>query len=277
MKNPSRGILLIATSHPYYGRQAVNLAMTIKAVEPDIPIALIADMRGVAHLNDAERNLFSVVKQPLRKGAGLLGANAMRMMLPALSPFQETLALDVDMLWLGRKKPSELFALLDGRDFTIVNEGFIDLDSGADHTTGRYLHWADPEALREAYDLKGRLYQVRGEFILFRKSKEVGLMYKSARNIQRNPGVATKLLGGSVTDEFALNLALNSGGIEPHESQWQPTYWPNIHGNIMPPVHTLHDSYYAVSFGGNYASPGARRAYTSVIRCGHSFCIAAPM
>lgn len=257
-----KGILLIATSHPYYGRLAATLAMSIKAVE-DIPIAVIADDVALRHLNEAELALFSqIIPAPVGE-SGLIGINALRMNLPKYSPFKETLSMDVDMLWHPKRKPSEAFALLDGRDFTIVNEGYVDLDTGADHTTGKYSHWAAPEAIKEAFGLSGKLYQTRGEFLLFRKSPEVTELYKSARAIQKKPGIDTMLLGGSVTDEFALNIAMNKAGIEPHESKWNPAYWPAIHGNIVPPVYKLTD-YLAVSFGGNVATKDTIRIYSII-------------
>lgn len=254
-----KGILLIATSHPYYGRLAATLAMSIKAVE-DFPIAVIADDVALAHLNEQERGLFSEIIPAPVLPSGLIGINQLRMNLPKYSPFKETLAMDVDMLWHPKRKPSEVFELLDGRDFTIVNEGYIDLDNGEDHTTKRYSHWAEPDVLKEAYGLTGKLYQTRGEFTLFRKSPQVTQLYKTARAIQKTPGVDVQLLGGSVTDEFALNIAMNKEGIEPHESKWQPAYWPAINGNAMPPVNKL-DGYLAVSFGGNYATRDTIRAY----------------
>ena len=254
-----KGILLIATSHPYYGRLAANLAMSIKAAE-DIPIAVIADEAGLRHLSESERALFAeIIPAPVLPN-GLVGINQLRMNLPKYSPFKETLSLDVDMLWHPKRKPSEAFELLSDRDFTIVNEGYIDLDTGEDHTSKRYSHWADPTAIKEAFELTGRLYQTRGEFILFRKSPQVTQLYKTARAIQKKPGVDVQTLGDSVTDEFALNIALNKQGMEPHVSKWQPAYWSAIHGGLMPPVYKL-DGYFAVSFGGNHAGREERKAY----------------
>lgn len=259
-KYPERGILLIATTHPYFGRMAANLAMTIKAVE-DFPIVLIADTIALRDLDDSEKDLFFEIRTCPDIPSGLIGVNQVRMCLPQLSPFKETLVMDVDMLWLLKHTPSELFAVLADRDFTIINEGYMDLDSGEDHTTGRYMHWGNMEEIKEAHGLTGRFYQVRGEFLLFRKSPEVTKLYRTARRIQKNPKIDTKLLGGSVTDEFALNVAMSQLGIEPHESGWQPAYWPALHGNLMPTMSQLHDRYYAISFGGNYAHRLSLRAY----------------
>ena len=254
---------MIATSHRQYGRMAFNLAMTLKAAEPDMPIILLHDAEGVGDLSTEQRGIFDTMTA-IDGGKDLIGINSLRMRLPALTPYTETLALDVDMLWLSRK-PSELFALLDGRDFTAVNEGYYDTATGTYHTSGIYTHWADPAEIAKAYNLTGKLYQLRGEVILFRKSAELKKMYSQAKKIQAAPALDVQQLGGSVTDEFALNIAASAAGIEPHESNWQPAYWANRHGGIVPEIHELHASYYALSLGGNSSNYRLQRAHDFIV------------
>ena len=45
-----KGIIMIATGHWLYGRSAYNLAMSIKAKDKNMPIALIANKETLAHL-----------------------------------------------------------------------------------------------------------------------------------------------------------------------------------------------------------------------------------
>lgn len=262
MKTSPRGILLIAISHPNYGRMASNLAMTIKAAEPDMQIGIIADHVGLSHLNEKEKALFSYIIPAPETVPGLKGVYNIRMRLPALTPFEETLALDVDMLWLQKHKPSELFQLLADRDFTSVNEGYHDLATGENHTTDLYPYWANIEDVKAAYEVKGKLWQYRGEFLLFRNTKEVKAMFGMARKIQAKPAVEVKGLTGGVNEEFAWSVASNLVGIEPHaSSEWQPTFWAARHGGVVPEPSKIPDQYYAITFGGNHASARAQRAY----------------
>ena len=41
-----------------------------------------------------------------------------------LSPFDETIFLDVDMIWNPKKKPEDLFEELKNLNFTMCNEGY---------------------------------------------------------------------------------------------------------------------------------------------------------
>ena len=43
-----KGIVTIATRHPLYGRFAYNLAVSLRAVAPHIPITIIADPVGIS-------------------------------------------------------------------------------------------------------------------------------------------------------------------------------------------------------------------------------------
>jgi hypothetical protein len=259
-KPATRGAVLIATSHPYYGRMAANLANTIKAAAPDFPVAVIADEIGLHHLNAAELGLFSRVIKTDKGGRGLAGALRLRLNLPNLSPFDETLSLDVDMLWLPGRDPRALFSLLEGRDFTIVNEGFTDLENDENSTPHLYTHWGKPDEIAAAYGLTGKLYAMRGEFMLFRKSEPVVAMFKQAREILRHPKISPQLLAGGVTDEFALNIAANLARIEPHQPEWQPAFWPALRGGLMPQINKL-AGYYAVSFGGHDLPENSVRTY----------------
>jgi hypothetical protein len=255
-----QGILLVAIGHPYYGRMAYNLAVTLKACESEMPLAVITDRSALQHLSITQRALFDL-EIPLDIDDGNFHkANEIRLDLPKHTPFKETLAIDVDMAWL-HKKPSELFRLLGDRDFTAINEGYYDLDTDIDHTSGKYSFWADRQELKESYGLKGKLYQFRGEFTLFRKSAAVAKLYREAKKIFYNPKVATQFHGGTVTDEFCLNIAANLVGIQPHADCWQPTYWPGKNGWLLPTIPELMGQYYALSVGGNSATSKMKSAY----------------
>ena len=254
-----KGFLLIATSHPYYGRMAANLAASIKAADPDANIAVVTDSVGLKHLNDAEKGLFTRIINTTDAGVGVGGVMRLRMNLPDWSPWEETIAMDVDTIWLPKADPEACFALLKDRDFTIVNEGYTDLDTGEKVGNKNYTYWGNVDDIKEAYGISGKFWQCRGEFIVFRKTEAVEEMYAIARDILNDPKVTTQKLAGAVTDEFALNVALNICNIEPHQVAWQPAFWPAMRGHI-PPIYQL-GNYFAVSFGGNNLTDATVRAH----------------
>ena len=59
-----KGILTIATKHALYGRYAYNLAVSVKANAPEIPISIIADAVGISHLNPSQLSIFDNIITP---------------------------------------------------------------------------------------------------------------------------------------------------------------------------------------------------------------------
>lgn len=258
-----KGILLIAVGAPYYGKQAYNLAVSLKAADPDIPISIVHDDTALQHLHPACKDIFDqLILVPAKvSGSGIEKAMALRVMLPKLTPYAVTLSLDVDMIWTG-KPISPLFDLVsDEAPVTYVNEGYFDMDGNLSDAHKDYLPWASPEVIKEKYSLTGKLYQMRGEFIIFKSCKVVSEVFREAAKIRKNPEVQPAKLAGSVTEEFALNIAINKAGLAPHENRWQPSYWPLLNGGIAESVKEIKSKYYALSVGGNYSTPSIRSAY----------------
>ena len=124
-----KGILLIALGHPIYGKMAAALAASIKATSQEIPIVLYCSEQSTSRLMEGEKKLFD---QMLIMPEEYYITNGVERFLKAktfvydLSPFDETIFLDVDMIWSPKKKPEDLFEELNNLDFTMCNEGYVD-------------------------------------------------------------------------------------------------------------------------------------------------------
>lgn len=243
------GIILIATGHANYGKMAYNLACSIKSVE-DFPVAIVCDGVSLSHLDTAQKNIFNkIIPVPVeyRMGFGL------KLHLDQLTPFDKTLFLDVDMLWLG-KKPSELFEFLAGTSFTCITEGC------SDKPNHKYYFWADVNEIKEMYNVD-KVYQTRSEVIYFEK-KDV---FKFCRQI--HPEVMLKTIrkfGEWIPDELYFNIAIAKLNLE--IKPFMPAYWSRLNNELMPNLSVLYKEYYLLSFGSNAASPIMKRAYDNVMQ-----------
>jgi hypothetical protein len=247
-----KGILLIATGHPYYGNMAYNLALSIKSVE-EIEVAVVFTVESLSHLNPSQTAVFDhkiELPEDYRTGFGV------KLHLDQLTPFEKTLCLDVDMLWLG-KKPSELFTELDGKGFTIITEG------DSDKPNSKYYFWADLKEIQDVYGVK-KVYQTRSEVIYFDAGTKV---FETARELTPELQLKTiRMFGTFIPDELYFNIAMAISGVEPHAPNWMPAYWSRLHGEIMPNLSLLYRQYYLLSFGSNAASPIMKRAYDNVMK-----------
>lgn len=259
MKEHAKGVVVVATGHPYYGRQAYNLAVSIKAVE-DTPVTVLYAGRALNHLSDIQLNFFDKIielKEDVPNGAGA------KLWVNEYSPYKETLLLDADMLWMPKKKPSELFHAVKDVEFTAITEGYHD---GQDHGNPVYFYWASVEEIREVYKIEGKIYQWRSEVLYFKKTAATKKLFAQARKIFLNPKLNTiKEYAGGVPDELALNIAAAIQGIEPHAEKWQPSFWWKMNNQIVPGFDQLY-SYYLASFGSNVASQPVKSLYNRIMK-----------
>ena len=58
MTGKKRGVLLVGLGAPYYGNLACNLAASIKATSPSIPVCLVHSGDSISHLNEAHKSVF---------------------------------------------------------------------------------------------------------------------------------------------------------------------------------------------------------------------------
>lgn len=249
------GIIIVATGHPYYGRWAYNLALSIKAVEK-FPVAVLYNGRALNHLSEDQLSFFDYI---IELPDDIPANQSSKLYAGEYSPFDNTLLLDADMLWLPKKKPSELFALLQDVDFTGITEG-KDNDPAKD-----YFFWADVGEIREVHEVTADIYQWRTEVVYFNKTGRK--IINDALEITKNPRLKTvKQFAYAVPDELGVNVAAAKAGISPHKYKWQPSYWHLMHGNVFPEPAKLHEEYYLISFGSNNVSGTTKKVYDNYMK-----------
>ena len=250
-----QGIVIVATGHANYGRLAYNLAVSIKAVE-DFPIAILYNDRALTHIGDHQIDIFDYI---IPLDASIPANQSSKLYAADYSPFEQTLLLDADTLWLPVKKPSQLFSEVAESDFTGITEG-NDKDPAKN-----YFFWADVNEIREVYKIEGDIYQWRTEVVYFNeKGKDI---IRKALEITKNPNLKTvKLFAYSVPDELGVNIAAALAGIRPHIYKWQPSYWHLMNGNIIPQPSKLYENHYLISFGSNNSSGTIKKFYDTIMK-----------
>lgn len=262
MDKQETGILLLAIGHPYYGRMAYNLAMSIKAIEPFAHITLVYTDSAIAHINKRNMWVFDN-KMPIADTSEPFGV---KLLLNNLSPYDRTLFFDVDTLWVHKTGPSKLFDQLKGVSFTGITEGFHDYsDPSLSDPSKHYFFWGDLDEIRQSWAIKNTIFQWRSEFIYFEKCEKTDAMFNLAKSVYADPKIkSVKKFADHVPDELAFNISCAIYGISPHKYKWQPTYWDMLNGGNMPPIEELREKYYLVSCG-SHASYGAlKRVYDNV-------------
>jgi len=256
----NRGIILIASGAPFYGRMAYNLAVSIKAVE-DIPITVLHNGAGLSHLSEKQKAIFNTIIEITP------ASFAAKLCLADYSPYDYTLYFDADMLWMPIKTPTHLFDELKDVKFTSITEGFYDYGSGVDYGNKMYHYWCDPLEAKQVHGLEEKFYQWRSEVIYF--NKDAKELFDLAKKYYQNPGVTVKQFVNQVPDELAINIAASKLNIEPHAYKWTPAYWHRLHGEGMQ-LPGIMNNYYLLSVGGNFASSVMKTCYNNLSKAAHN-------
>lgn len=264
---PSRGVLLIAVGSPEYGKMAANAAASIRFSDREVNIHLVYTPSSITHLTDKHKALFSSMSECPTEYLTKNGkANFIKPKAYAylLTPFDETLMLDVDLLMFGGKPISKLMDELSPLDFTAQCRGFYNYDTKK--TTGKYTHWCDVEKAKFEYGLSGKIYQLSSEVVWFRKTEKVMEMLGFARDIFDRPLVDSEVVfSGDLPDEMGLNIAACKFGFAPRKDEDVFIYWEfqdkgkEIWSDVI-------KTYYGFSAGGNNIQPSALAKYSNMAK-----------
>jgi hypothetical protein len=232
-----RGIVTIAMKHPLYGKYAYNLALSIKSADMNQQVAVIADEEGLRHLHPGQRMIFDyiippAVEKPLVNKFHLIN----------LSPFEETLFVDADMIFSPMAKFEEFWNSMKDIDWTMANRGKDDIVKGISE-------WTTKEDIAEAYGEVEQWYDLSSEWIYFKKNDLSYSIFANAEMYYEDNKLKVRQFAGDRPDEPYFNLSLISVNHKPHQAPYQPTYWqPAMKG--FPGVMGIKKGWMAFSVGG---------------------------
>lgn len=259
-----KGILIYAIGHSNYYRMAEVLAASLVASgvkEKEISVGLICDDKSkllYPHLFDD----FVLLKPEKFMEDGKIVFNNATILVHDLSPYDITIKLDGDMVWITERDPLKLFDQLKDIDITFETTGH-----GWDK--GNSV-WIDEESLKEAYKLTGKekLYKIFGEFLYFKKTPDTKKFFKAAKEAYFKKKVKTMTFSnGSFTDELAFQVACMQTGIYPHQDVFTPTFnkYLGLERLNRKYPYELTD-FYAYSIGGNQSSTFIKMNYNTLAK-----------
>lgn len=228
------GIIMIAVGHPAYYRMAITLAASVKHHEKT-PICLVHDGQFDI-FTDIEKGLFD-------NNMTIPGVHPMELKLQLydISPFEQTVFMDVDMVMIPGKRVSDLVKSVQGCGFTIMN--YYKKDASI---------WATVEDVRAASGNNiDPMYIPYSELMYFEKGEAAERLFTEAL-IQYKTPVPFIKFAGSVPDELPIITASLKTGVKPHQYNWLPVFWhfrSKRDAALQP--HQLAKRYIAYSIGGN--------------------------
>jgi hypothetical protein len=242
----TRGVLLIALGAPQYGQLAANLAASIRYRDATLPIHLVYTPDALRMLTPQHRALFTTMQlcpPECYTHQGTTEYIKAKTHLYELSPYEETLFIDVDVLLFPTTCLSDTMEALSAVcDFTIKNRGTV--------PDKNYTYWFDVAEAQQQLQIKGRFYQCQSEFIFFKRTRRNKRFFDKVRELyDTRPIAGTAFRNAAISDEYAYNLAMAVVGQHPHLDKYLPVYWYFLE----PPAvwNSLPKQYLGFSLGGD--------------------------
>lgn len=265
----TRGIILLSLGSPYYARMAANLAYSLKATCPEIPIHLVTNNSIILNEPSPEDlkyfDTIAYADKSIYEKDGKCEYFRAKTCLYDLSPFDETIYLDVDMVALPTKTMAQLFAEMEHDELSIACRGSEDISTIKEDIS----QWANiPELVKIHNITQGSWYQLSSEFIYFKKTLKNKNWFDTAREFYDEPKANFLSFGGCMADELAFGMACLITGDYPSVDQFTPIYW--CHGERNRPVKKIDpfvvENYYGYSMGHAYNDMNQKAFYNNMMQ-----------
>lgn len=226
-------IITIATGNKSFGNFALNLALSIKANEPNQKIGLIysddaiADVKELVdrHFDYGMRIFYDECKTP--QELAFKTKTELYDIATKMCPEADTfLFLDADTVMLPSRKTADWFEQHRELNFTSYCN---DMYHFATKTRKRkdYTFWCNPEQAKEYFDLHNgsRMPQVNSSFLYFKKSDEAKRLFDEAYKVWVSDFNDFTQYKEAKPDELCFNIACAKTGIYPHRNTYRPIYF----------------------------------------------------
>ena len=260
------GILLIAVGHKNYGQLVGSLAASIRANNCQIPIHLVYEQDTITRLDAQYLALFtskSIIPIECITHKENTCYIKSKVHMYDLSPFENTLFLDADILMLNNGKINQVFEDLKDVDFTIKHSGgkkFTD-----ESITKDSMQWANLLEVKEAYNFTNEMiWNVHSEFIWWKKNKENKKLFDLWIKNFENLKVKNIEFGGCIPDELPLWISMCQLNTQLISEKYHPIFWPMDSVKIMR-ITDLKVDYVGLSIGGNSIAEVQKNNYDILV------------
>ena len=262
-----KGILLLAAGDARYGLLAYQAAISIKCNDGTMPVALAYTAPALAELSPAERSIFD---SAVEVGACLSGEDyiGLKTALNHFTPFEQTLFLDADTLWLPRRPIRELFERHRNVPFTAQCYTYWNVLKGRQGVSP-YTFWAEPAEIVRHYGIKNaKLPQLSTTFLLFQKGERTERLFESVRekylkdDDDKNTPLKSRF-GNGKPDEYFFNIACAEMNILPPRIPFKPVYFHFVEQDRS--LKYIYEHFHALTTGGNHVPTSVARIYDNLL------------
>lgn len=245
------GIIIIALGYDIYGTNAYNLALSLKAYD-QIKICLLYDEAGIRKLGFSELSLFDYLIE-IPESEYIIGGKKQYQIVKLLtykySPFDFTVYMDADSIWIPDKKVSDLIDNIKEHDFIIGMNGGYDVKTGKKHSsTGKdYPYWGQPKLIADYFNIQNHLPQTVSGFFSFMKSDKAERIFNKALEVYKDEKAPTVQWANGKADEYCFNVAMGVLGYT--QEPLHVFYFYKLNGNKDGEY--IYKNFWGIAMGGH--------------------------
>lgn len=226
MCSKSRGVLLLAVGHRYYGQLAFNLALSVKYFDRDASVTVLASDDALAYARTKRKAFDCVAEVPHevffvdgKPEVGLLKTR-----LYALSPYDETIFIDADSILC--RPIGDLFGVADfASQCARITEAVYGERS--------LMHWATEKDVQRAFGISEDFdHQVHSFFMSWRRCERTEGMFALAEaafwRLHAGAVPAMKRWEGAVPDELCFTIAMRQSNMTQPRVPWGALAVPDL-------------------------------------------------
>lgn len=214
LSNPTKGILLLCFGNPSYAYATWNIIASIRYFNKDINITVCFDELTLKYIPPIENiNTIVLSNEQLYNIRGKLEPGMAKTLIYDLSPYDETLYIDVDSVLLKDISPlMDSLSKKGGYYYTTV------IDKGGRDSNLQYNGWAEMSVIWEYFKLKedAILPTIQSSYCWFKKCKDAEVFFQAVKNNFNIPYRYLKTRwGGTIPDELIYSGTCAQFGINP--------------------------------------------------------------
>ena len=276
----NKGVIIVALGHDNYRKMALNLALSIRVSNPDTQIALVCNEGVEEKFNYFESKYFSHFIEINEKDYTINGKREIplaKTMIYELSPFDETIYIDSDSIWIKNKKVDKLFNEFKHLDFgfTLYHQNaHYPVDS--DNSNFWFKEGETVKDLRKYFTLKkdAYYYHLQSSFLYFKKSKQAEAIFTKAKDLFIKRDFEFRDWADSMPDELAFSLSLLNLDYKVDNPYRDIFYYPmseiiedDKKRGVKPTERNLiENNYYFISMAGHVMSKGLKDLYNDHVK-----------
>lgn len=242
------GITLIALGYEVYGTYALNMALSLKAYDPHIRVCILYEPRAIAHLTPHELTFFDekiVLPESEYTINGKRYYHRSKVIVNKYTPWDFTMYMDVDNIWLPDIKPSWLLGECLHHEFRIGMAGHYNVKTDTKINAG-YTYWCEPREACKYWGIKNVMPNTISGFYSFHKAGISQELFSEAAKVYDDMKAPFYDWNGGKADEYCFNVAM--GRLNMVQPPFHVFYFHKTNGHLE--ANEIYENFWGIATGG---------------------------